>query len=278
MAGSVLTQFCERLGQCQIDSSSCKNTQSRIFRYGAKKRCQKSMFAGSLDCVALLGPVTRCFARILGMNRWPDTESKLVLRLADAGDDAAWNQFDTLYRPVIYRYARSRGLQHSDAESLVADVMSRVFRAASRWSGQPGDDDDARPQRFRAWLRRIADNALLNLVTRQLSRRGTGGTSAQVSLAQRVRPDQASKLEWDRQHQQHLFLSAASRVQSEVDDEHWRIFWQTHVDGVSIQHAARQSGRSIGSVYAIRSRIVRRLRDAVERIERLDQTPLVEDT
>ena len=72
------------------------------------------------------------------MNQWPNTEPTLVERLADPRDDAAWNRFDTLYRPVVYRYARTRGLQHSDAETLVAEVMSRVFRAAGRWSKDSG--------------------------------------------------------------------------------------------------------------------------------------------
>ncbi|QEF97038.1 RNA polymerase sigma factor RpoE [Stieleria maiorica] len=213
------------------------------------------------------------------MSPWPDTESKLVQRLADPRDDAAWNRFDALYRPVIYRYARGRGLQHSDAETLVAEVMSRVFRAAKRWSGDPDSDPqdsgpESRPLRFRAWLRRIAENVLLNLVTRQLSKRGTGGTSAQISLSQRAIADDVSRRQWNHQHQQHLFVTAAGQVQSQVDAEHWKLFWQTHVDGLAIEQAARQSGRSVGSVYAIRSRIVRRLRDTVTRIERLEESNL----
>ncbi|QDV46232.1 RNA polymerase sigma factor RpoE [Stieleria neptunia] len=211
------------------------------------------------------------------MHHWPDTETKLVQRLADPRDDAAWNRFDALYRPVVYRYARGRGLQHSDAETLVAEVMARVFRAASRWSGDSAADHQTRPLRFRAWLRRIAENVLLNLVTRHLSKRGTGGTSAQLSLSQRAIVDDASRIEWNRQHQQHLFVTAAGKVQSQVDAEHWRIFWQTHVDGLSIEQAAHQSGRSIGSVYAIRSRIVRRLRDAVTQIEQLEDAGQMED-
>lgn len=209
------------------------------------------------------------------MNQWPDTETKLVERLADARDDAAWNRFDALYRPVIYRYARAKGLQHSDAETLVAEVMSRVFRAATRWSGDSGRRGSSQPLRFRAWLHRVAENALLNLVTRQLSRRGTGGTSAQISLTQRPLPDDCSRIEWERQHRQHLFVIAASHLQSQVDEEHWRLFWQTHVDGISIEQAARESGRSIGSIYAIRSRIIRRMRQTVACIEQLRETHVV---
>ena len=197
------------------------------------------------------------------MNSWPDTEPTLVRRLSDARDDEAWQRFDALYRPVVYRYARSRGLQHSDAEALVSEVMHRVFRAAARWSSGAGvagsETGSERPNQFRAWLRRVAENALLNLVTRQLSRRGTGGTSHQLSLAGRPLPDDDSRLQWEQQHRQHLFLTAAGKVKAEVDEDHWRLFWQTHVDGLPIDQAA------------IRCRILRRLRDAVAKLEQLDE-------
>ncbi|KAA5545224.1 hypothetical protein FYK55_06045 [Roseiconus nitratireducens] len=218
------------------------------------------------------------------MNRWPETQTTLLQRMSDPRDDAAWLRFDELYRPVIYRYARARGLQHSDAESLVAEVMSRVFRAARRWaaaSSGPNDGHrtrtradanrpDERPQHFRAWLYRVAENSLLNLVTRQLARRGTGGTSHQLSMAGRPMPDELSREIWQTQHQQQLFMRAARAVQSQVDSEHWEVFWRTHVDGDSIPQTAERFARSTGSVYAIRSRILKRLRDQVNRMKRLD--------
>lgn len=200
------------------------------------------------------------------MPQWPDTEATLVRRLADRDDDAAWNRFDLLYRPVIYRYARSSGLQHSDAETIVAEVMTRVFRAAQRWASP---SDSQRPDHFRAWLQRVSKNALLNLVTRQLQRRGTGGTSHQLNLAGRPEPDDAARSRWEHQHRQHVFRIAAREVQATVDEDHWAIFWQTHVEGRPANEAAKEFGHSIGSVYAIRSRLVKRLRIAVDAIESL---------
>ena len=204
------------------------------------------------------------------MNSWPETESELLRRITDPVDDAAWNRFDALYRPVVYRYARLKGLQHSDAEILVGEVMARVFRAARRWSdSSPGENanDAVRPQHFRAWLRRVADNALLNLVTRQLARRGTGGTSHQLNLSNRPLPDDAAKQNWQHEHQRQLFAAAARIVQRQVDEEHLTVFWSTHVDGQAVADVAERTRRSVGSVYAIRRRIVRRLRQTVQRLE-----------
>ncbi|MEM6469114.1 MAG: sigma-70 family RNA polymerase sigma factor [Planctomycetota bacterium] len=209
------------------------------------------------------------------MSSWPDTEPTLVHRLGDRSDEAAWARFDELYRPVIYRFARSEGLQHSDAEALVAEVMSRVFRAAGRWaSGADGErriQADARPTRFRAWLCRVARNALLNLVTRQLKQRGTGGTSHQLSMVGRPHPNDFARERWEAEHRQHVFRLAALRVQAGVDDLHWQVFWQSHIEGMSIPDVAAQFDQSIGSVYAIRSRLLKRLRSAVEQISSLEE-------
>lgn len=206
------------------------------------------------------------------MTSWPETRSTLLRLLRDPEDHAAWERFDAIYRPVIYRFARARGLQHSDADVLVSEVMTRVFRAATRWSTGSLES----PQRFRSWLYRIAQNALLNQVTRQIARVGTGGTSHQLALADRAAVDPHLQQLWEGEHQRQVFAAAALSVQSEVDAEHWTLFWQTHVEEVSIEDAARSHSRSVGSVYAIRSRVLRRLRETVQRIESLQEPSKME--
>ncbi|MEL6110309.1 MAG: hypothetical protein AAFU85_30235, partial [Planctomycetota bacterium] len=121
-------------------------------------------------------------------------------------------------------------------------------------------------------LHRIAQNALLNQVTRHIARVGTGGTSHQLALADRATVDSQLQKLWDGEHQRQVFAAAALQVQSEVDAEHWALFWQTHVEEISIEDAARSHSRSVGSVYAIRSRLLRRLRETVQRIESLQGT------
>ena len=206
----------------------------------------------------------------LSVTSWPDTESSLLGRLGDRSDDEAWIRFDQLYRPVIYRHAIARGLQHSDAELVVSDVMSRVFRAASRWSGGEDDSDSSKPRRFRSWLHRVAENSLLNLVTRELARRGTGGTSHQMALSGRPRADSDDRMIWEQQQTQQLFQLAAGHVQASVEAKQWEIFWQTHIDGIPIAEVARQSGRSVGAIYALRSRVLRQLRAVVQQLRELD--------
>ena len=49
--------------------------------------------------------------------------------------------------------------------------------------------------------------------------------------------------------------------------ETWRAFELTVVDGKSCEEVAKQIGRPVGTVYAARSRVMRRLRNQVQRLE-----------
>ena len=85
----------------------------------------------------------------------PETRPSLLIRLKDQGDQAAWTEFVEVYRPVICRLAASRGMQNADAEDLAQQVLTSLAKAIGRWQ------DDPQRARFRTWLRRVANNAIL---------------------------------------------------------------------------------------------------------------------
>src|SRR5215475_2790981 len=61
------------------------------------------------------------------MGESPATRASLLVRLRDPHDKDAWGQFVQLYAPVVYGFARKRGLQDADA----ADLMQEVFRSVA---------------------------------------------------------------------------------------------------------------------------------------------------
>ena len=89
-----------------------------------------------------------------------------MARLADASDDAAWQTFERVYQPAVYRYARSRGLQEADALEVVQDVMVAVHRAMDQW------EPSRRAGSFRAWLAEAARRLTLQAL-RQRDKRGS---------------------------------------------------------------------------------------------------------
>ena len=67
----------------------------------------------------------------------PETRASLILRLPDAADARAWDEFVAIYVPLLYRLARQKGLQHADAEELSQEVLVAVSRAVHRWITSP---------------------------------------------------------------------------------------------------------------------------------------------
>ncbi len=182
------------------------------------------------------------------------------MRLPDASDVAAWDEFVAIYAPLVYRLAQKRGLQPSGADDLIQEVLTSVAQSVRDWL----DRSDRGP--FRAWLFRIAKNAAVNLLMRRATRTmATGGSESANHFAgiAASTEDEQFELEYRRE----IFRFAAACVRDTVSDATWQAFWLTHVEGVSIQDAARQLNQAVGNIYVSRSRVMARLRVFVSEFE-----------
>jgi RNA polymerase sigma-70 factor, ECF subfamily len=197
------------------------------------------------------------------MTEFPETRSTLLHQIRSPDDREAWEEFTLIYRPVIYRMARRRGMQDADAQDLVQTVLVQVSGAIARWEKSP-------EKRFRHWLRRVIKNAIITALTRGPKDVAVGGSDMQVFLAERCDAEQEVEQELRFEHKRELYLRAASNVQSDVSTDTWYPFELTVMEGKSCSEAAALSGKSIGTVYAARSRVMRRIRDEVNRLEQCD--------
>ena len=98
-----------------------------------------------------------------------ETHASLLLRVRDPSDREAWFEFAEIYRPVIVRLARTKGLQDADADDLAQRVLVSIAGAIDRF-----EPDDKRAK-FRTWLKRVSENAILNAITRRSKDVGIGG-------------------------------------------------------------------------------------------------------
>src|SRR5438093_12220674 len=108
----------------------------------------------------------------------PITRPSLLLRVRDPRDRGAWREFVELYGPLVYRFARKRGLQDADAADLTQIVFQAITAEVRRL------DYDPRRGSFRGWLFAVVRNHLHHFVRRQgRSPRGSGDTGVLDLLA-----------------------------------------------------------------------------------------------
>ena len=198
------------------------------------------------------------------MQEFPETRDSLIVQVQNPLNREAWEQFAMIYRPVIYRLARQKGLQDADAQDLSQQVLHAVSQSIGRWEKLDP------PVKFRHWLRRVVRNAILNALSRKPRDGAAGGSVALDLLNQHTGADQDSASQIEIEYRRELYLQAARLVRTDVNAQTWRAFELTVVNGIAVEEVARQLGKTPGNIYAARSRIMRRLRAAVLTLEQME--------
>jgi RNA polymerase sigma-70 factor (ECF subfamily) len=194
------------------------------------------------------------------MSSSPHTRPSLLLRLRDVADREAWRQFVELYAPLVYRFARRRGLQDADAADLTQEVLHAVARTGERLEYDPHRGT------FRGWLFTVARNKLHTFLRRQ-SRRRSSEIEVDRLTEEPAAPGPDEVALWEQEYEQRLFDWAAERVRGHFQEATWRAFWLTAVEGRSPREAADELGVSVGVIYVARSRVLARLKEEVRMLQ-----------
>jgi RNA polymerase sigma factor (sigma-70 family) len=195
------------------------------------------------------------------MDEQPITRPSLLVGLRDPQDGRAWSQFVAIYSPLVYRYARRRGLQESDS----ADVTQDVFRAVAR--GIRRFDYDPQRGSFRGWLIAVARSKLQDFLSKRDAKvEGVGGTTAMKLLEQQPSGEDDDAF-IEREHRKCLFDWAVQQIHGEFQESTWQAFWQTGVEGKETKEAAASLGMTVGAVYIARSRVLARLKEKIREVE-----------
>jgi RNA polymerase sigma factor (sigma-70 family) len=191
----------------------------------------------------------------------PATRITLLNRIRDGADSDAWAEFARLYGPVVYGFARKRGLQDADSADLVQDVLRSVARNA------PKLDYDPKRGTFRGWLYTITRNKIYNFLSANKNRpkaSGDSGTHEQLDNAAETRDDPEGV--WELEYQRGVAAKAMDRVKHEFQPNTWKAFWGTAVEGRSAAEVGSELKMTPGAVYVAKSRVTARLREEVQSI------------
>ena len=95
------------------------------------------------------------------MNMMDPTRPSLLVRVKNRDDNEAWNEFFDLYSPLLYSYARDRGLSHDDAEEIQSSCYESIVKNIVSF------DYESDKGGFRAWLRTMVNRRVIDLFRRK---------------------------------------------------------------------------------------------------------------
>jgi len=202
----------------------------------------------------------------MAVDESPLTRASLLVQLRTGSNHIAWQEFVKLYGPVIYGFARKRGLQDADAADLMQDVMRSVSAAIGRL------DYDRQQGTFRGWLFTITRNKIFNFLSARRIRPQGSGDSATNQLLNSHPDEEDGSTAWEMEYQRRLASLAMEQIKSEFQDKTWRAFWLTSVEGASAAEVSKQLGLSTGAIYVAKSRVLARLKEAVETIRQQEDS------
>lgn len=189
------------------------------------------------------------------------TASTSLVRRVKSQDPDAWRRLASIYGPLVYRWARTSGLQAADAEDIVGEVFAGVLKTVERFQ------HDGRPHSFRRWLRTMAWRSVMKSLQKRRSRPvATGGTTAAVhvqGLAEEGIHEQQletrDEIEWVRQR-------AMQIIQDDYRPSYWEVFRRVSLEGEAPAEVAKAAGMSVWAVYKVQSRILNRLRAELDEL------------
>jgi len=188
------------------------------------------------------------------MARYTTTHASLLERLAQGDDAPAWREFSDRYGELIRSFARRRGLQPSDCDDVMQDVMLAVTR------NMPGFDYDPARGRFRGYLKTIAVRAIIR---KQFQKRGEPGNELLEESFDEAARDDAVDEQWEQEWRQHHLRVAMQAARQEFNEADVAAFELYAGQGRPAEEVARELGMSVDSVYQAKSRMLRRLRELV---------------
>lgn len=161
---------------------------------------------------------------------------------------AAWHAFDAIYRPMLYRFARGRGLAHDDAEDVVQHCLAAISDHIEEFTYDPAKG------RFKSWLRTLVNNRVRNLARNRKERQGTSNEFR--GLAQRE-PEPAEEFDriWMEEHLWHCLRE----LRCEVEPKTYEAFRAYVVEQKPVDEVCAALNLKPNNVYTIKWRMTERV-------------------
>jgi len=187
-----------------------------------------------------------------------ETRVSLIQRVRNHADQSAWEEFVSIYRPLLVAYVRKRGVSEHDAADIVQDVFAKLVVVL-------GDFElDTHRGRFRAWLWRVTHNVLIDWFRHRATQ-----DQAEQGWADQYEPVEGDNpsAEWDQLYHRHILEIALQRIRVSTAPTAYTCFEEKILLGRPAQEIADKLQVSTNVVYVNASRVLARLREELATFE-----------
>jgi RNA polymerase sigma-70 factor (ECF subfamily) len=189
------------------------------------------------------------------------TDVTLLMRLrTEPTNTKAWNDFVCRYRPLICKYALSFPLQPADAEDVAQNVLLKLVAKMREFHY------DA-TQSFRAWLRTVTRNVLIDFHAERQRAPASGGDDRVLQLLANLEAREALVQQLEEEFDRELFDIALRHVRPRVPASQWEAFSLTALQGRTGAEAAAQLSMLVATVYTAKSKVQKLVFEEVRRLE-----------
>jgi len=176
------------------------------------------------------------------------TRSSLLQRIRDIHDTQGWGEFDAIYRPLLIRYARQRGLDADSAEDIAQQCLAAVSANIGRFEKR---------RSFRAWLRGMVDHKVADHLAKQRRQAHAGAEQLCEAAARAAAPSD----EWEREWNQSLLQLLVANLRTNFAEHTLRAFELYVLQGMSVAELGPLLGMTANQIYVAKSRVTRHIRE-----------------
>ena len=177
-----------------------------------------------------------------------ETRVTLLVRVKNQHDEKAWQEFEKIYSVylnIVFRYLK---LDATDVADLTQETLVYL------WKQLPTFNYDQEKGRFRGWLRRVAANKAMNMISKRQNRQKLLKEKYQPTDSITSELEKTCEAEW----QQFLAKEAWERVKDQFSEQAGICFMRM-ASGESSVELAEELGIPENTVRVNKRRVEKRL-------------------
>ena len=178
------------------------------------------------------------------------TRVSLLMRVRSNDNARDWEEFVSVYRPLLLRYARACGLKSHDAEDIAQDCLARIHQSIKTF------EYDRRRGGFKRWLRVMVQHRVINQWRRRKEIPAGSGVF-DVAAGSETPPETELERIWEAE----IMNFCVEKLREKAHPRNFEVFQRLTREDWTTERVCREYGISANNAYVIKSRCTAELRE-----------------